>query len=239
MPQDNLVYKSRFKFDGDVAACFTDMLGRSIPGYETMRELTYKVGCEFVKPGTMVMDLGCSNGLAVEPFIRRFGISNKFMLYDTSEPMLEECRRRFAAWAEQKTGTVTIINCDISDDIAQMFPVSLVLSILTVQFTPIEKRQRIIQSVYDALEPGGAFIFVEKVLGNSAMTDALFVEEYESLKRGNEYTDEQIKSKRESLSGVLVPVAAEWNESMLRSAGFNTVECFWRYLNFCGWVAVK
>lgn len=93
--------------------------------------------------------------------------------------------------------------------------------------------------MYDALEPGGAFIFVEKVLGNSAMTDALFVEEYESLKRGNEYTDEQIKSKRESLSGVLVPVAAEWNEAMLRAAGFKVVECFWRYLNFCGWLAVK
>jgi tRNA (cmo5U34)-methyltransferase len=34
-------------------------------------------------------------------------------------------------------------------------------------------------------------------------------------------------------------VTAKWNEDLLRDAGFRTVECFWRHLNFAGWVAVK
>jgi tRNA (cmo5U34)-methyltransferase len=36
-----------------------------------------------------------------------------------------------------------------------------------------------------------------------------------------------------------VPVTAGWNEEMLRGAGFQEIDCFWRWLNFAGWVAVK
>jgi tRNA (cmo5U34)-methyltransferase len=42
-----------------------------------------------------------------------------------------------------------------------------------------------------------------------------------------------------SLEGVLVPVTAAWNEYLLRSAGFSHVDCFWRWMNFAAWVAVK
>ena len=36
-----------------------------------------------------------------------------------------------------------------------------------------------------------------------------------------------------------MPVTAAWNEELLRTAGFGVVECFWRYLNFAAWVAVR
>jgi tRNA (cmo5U34)-methyltransferase len=42
-----------------------------------------------------------------------------------------------------------------------------------------------------------------------------------------------------ALEGVLVPVTAAWNEQLLKGAGFSQVECFWRWMNFAGWVAVK
>ena len=40
------------------------------------------------------------------------------------------------------------------------------------------------------LNDGGAFIIVEKVLGNSAKIDDLFVKEYYNLKQENGYTQE-------------------------------------------------
>ena len=52
------------------------------------------------------------------------------------------------------------------------------------------------------------------------------------------YTEE-IERKRLALEGVLVPMTAHWNEDLLRQAGFQQVECFWRYLNFAGWLAIK
>ena len=42
-----------------------------------------------------------------------------------------------------------------------------------------------------------------------------------------------------TLEGVLVPVTARWNEELLHEEGFRSVDCFWRHLNFAGWVAVK
>ena len=41
------------------------------------------------------------------------------------------------------------------------------------------------------------------------------------------------------LEGVLVPVSAAMNERFLRNAGFAKVECFWRWMNFAAWIAVK
>lgn len=34
-------------------------------------------------------------------------------------------------------------------------------------------------------------------------------------------------------------VTAAWNEEMLRNTGFVEVDCFWRWMNFAGWVATK
>jgi len=58
------------------------------------------------------------------------------------------------------------------------------------------------------------------------------------LKRAN-YTQEEVDRKRASLEGVLVPVTAPWNEDFLRTVGFWHVDCFWRWMNFAGWVAVR
>lgn len=69
--------------------------------------------------------------------------------------------------------------------------------------------------------------------------DDLMVDLYYQMKRENGYTDEQIMAKRRSLENVLSPLEPEWNEDLLKEAGFRRVQMFWRCLNFCGWIAVK
>ncbi len=92
---------------------------------------------------------------------------------------------------------------------------------MTLQFVPIEHRARVVHEIYEHTVPGGALVLVEKVLGNAAMTDRLMTEVYYDLKRASGYGEEEIERKRLSLEGVLVPVAAEWNEDLLRRAGFD------------------
>ena len=60
---DNVVPKSKWEFDADVAHCFANMLERSIPDYRSMRSLVYELGERFIKPQTVITDIGCSTGL--------------------------------------------------------------------------------------------------------------------------------------------------------------------------------
>src|SRR6185436_16243221 len=127
-------------------------------------------------------------------------------------------------------------------DLREEYPpvrASLTLSVFTLQFVPIEHRQRVVQDVYDHTLPGGAFVLVEKVLGRSAHVDRLLVDRYYALKAANGYSQEAILRKRLALEGVLVPVTAKWNEDLLHLAGFSQVDCFWRWMNFAAWLAIK
>jgi tRNA (cmo5U34)-methyltransferase len=226
----------KWEFDHGVTAVFDDMLARSIPQYHEMRTLTFDIGQEFVQPKTAVVDLGCSRGEALDPFIRTFGAYNRYVGVEVSEPMLEAARSRYAGYID--SGVVDIRNLDLRSDYPHE-QASLTLCVLTLMFTPIQYRLKIIQNIARHTVPGGAVILVEKLLGASADIDELMVDRYHRMKHEQGYSWDEIERKRMALEGVQVPVTAAWNEDLLRSAGFSQVDCFWRWMNFAGWIAVK
>lgn len=233
--KDNVSPKGSWVFDSEVARCFADMLERSIPDYRSMRALVYETGEKFVRPGTYITDIGCSTGLAVEPFYRKYGDNNRYFMVDNSQDMLDVCKDAFSVGI--KGGFVELVNGNFYE-VEMPAGNSLVLSVLSMQFMPTAYRQKMICDIYEKIAPGGAFIFVEKIIGDEG-TDDLQVDLYYQMKRANGYTEEKIMQKRKSLENVLSPLKAEWNEDMLHEAGFKMVDMFWRCLNFCGWVAIK
>ena len=210
------------------------MLWRSIPQYEVMRQAVTDLAVRHTIEGSAIVDLGCSRG---ENIARLLSAPNKicnFLGIDVSEPMLEAARQRF-----ESTRSVKIERFDLRQGYPAVQNASVTLAILTLQFTPIEYRHKIIHNIYKSTLPGGCLILVEKVLGATADIDSCLRDLYYSLKGQNGYSTEDIERKRLSLEGVLVPVTARWNEELLKSAGFNEVDCFWRWMNFAGWIAVK
>ncbi len=234
--KDNVNPNDHWQFDSEVTDAFEDMLARSIPQYDVMRQAVFDIGQRYVAQYTHIVDLGCSRGDALASFVDQFGAHNRYLGIDVSQPMLEAARQQFGGMIQAEI--VSIQRLDLRQDFPPV-QASLMLSVLTLQFTPIEYRQQIVQQVYDHLLPGGAFILVEKVLGANADIDRLMVDVYYQLKAENGYSQEQIERKRLSLEGVLVPVTARWNEELLQAAGFRKVDCFWRWMNFAGWIAVK
>lgn len=250
---DKTMPQGKWEFDENVACVFDNMLQNSIPSYARMRELTHFLGRRFVTPGTAIVDLGASLGRAIEPFAREFGVprgeangdhvrsaGNYYSLYEVApamrerlqqNPLLQSVGAELSDYSLTDVDTFKLRNGTID--------CSLILSVLTLQFTPIEHRQHILETVYDSLQPGGAFILVEKVLGDDNFLDRVLVDTYYGMKGGNGYSAESIAAKRKSLEGVLVPVKAAWNEELLRKTGFKRVECFYRDLNFAGWLAIK
>lgn len=225
-----------WEFDESVTRVFDDMLARSIPQYEVMRDACFRVGRRFVQRDTAIVDLGASRGEALAPFVREFGAYNTYVGVEVSEPMFTAMEQRFDNLI--RTGLVTLYQ----NDLRTFYPparASLTLCVLTLMFIPINYRQRILGRIYERTVSGGAVILVEKVIGQTYLTDELFVEEYHALKAANGYTHDEIERKRLALEGVQVPVTASWNVDSLEGAGFRHVECFWRWMNFAAWVGVK
>lgn len=244
MSKDNVIPSDRWKFDENVADCFEDMLERSIPQYNTMRELVSKLTHEVLdtsnKKSANILDIGCSDGLMLKFLKDELDTSNidtKYKGIDISEPMLNKAKLRFLDDILEKKVSIESV------DLRNSYPSGMydvVVSCLSIQFTPIEYRQHIIQNIYNSLNThNGVFIMVEKVLGNSDYLNKTFVDSYYDIKRNNGYSDEQIERKRLSLEGVLVPVTNNWNIELLKQAGFRQIDTFWRCLNFVGYIAVK
>lgn len=226
----------RWAFDDEVTRVFEDMLQRSIPQYDVMRKAVTDVANRFVQRHSDIVDLGCSRGEALAPLVYKWGAHVHFVGVEVSEPMLAAARERYKGYIDAKV--VDIRALDLRKDYPPM-KASVTLSIFTLQFVPVEYRQRILREAYRATLPGGALILVEKVLGAGAEVNGLMVDLYHAMKVENGYTPDEVERKRLSLEGVLVPMTARWNEEMLRAAGFTQIDCFWRWMNFAGWVAVK
>ena len=194
-----------------------------------MRNLVFRMGKRFSN-GKTVIDLGSSLGRSFEMFLNN---GYNIISCEISKPMFD---RQIELFGNNKN--VDIRNVDFVSD----FPsenVDIITSILTIQFTPIEDRQKIVKNIFDHLNDDGVFILVEKIIGQNYEIDDGITCEYYADKYINGYSKDAILDKKKSLSGVLIPVTESWNIDMLKNAGFKHVECFWRDLNFCGFIALK
>ena len=232
--------EGRWEFDESVTACFEDMLTRSIPDLAGMRRLVSQLTFDAISArpfgaggeGATVVDLGTSKGGALLS-VRKLLPEAALVGVEVSEPMLLAAKEAF-----EGDGLAEIRRLDLRTD----YPgegADVTLAILALQFIPIEYRLQIVQKAFDRTNEGGTLIVVEKVIGGSAALDRTMVDLYLAGKRGAGYPQESVDRKRLALEGVLVPVTAKWNEEILRLSGFREVDCFWRWLNFAGWIARK
>jgi len=220
-------------FDASVSDCFEDMLERSIPKYWVMRELVSDVGNFFMRHDSVVVDLGCSHGDTIAGLLPHAKGNTRFVGYENSKPMLEHATERF-----KHDANVHIFEHDLSTGLRFGGGTTLMTAVLTLQFLAPITRELIIEQAYSSLSAGGALIVVEKVLGDTFNIDKMMVDRYHRMKKGNGYSDKEIKAKSESLKFAMNPFSASHNEHMLRRVGFR-VDCFWRWMNFAAWVAVK
>ena len=59
------------------------------------------------------------------------------------------------------------------------------------------------------------------------------------MKRRHHYSEMEIAQKREALENVLIPYKLSENITILRDAGFEHCEVFFKWYNFAGLIAKK
>jgi|TARA_B100000745_G_scaffold43906_1_gene26558 tRNA (cmo5U34)-methyltransferase len=109
----------------------------------------------------------------------------------------------------------------------------------TLQFIPVENRASLLKKIYESLVPGGGFILNEKVLSENELLGETFVEMHHDFKKYHGYSKMEISKKRDALENVLVPLKLSKTMTLVRNAGFNAVDIFFKWNNFAGLIALK
>ncbi|MET0155248.1 MAG: carboxy-S-adenosyl-L-methionine synthase CmoA [Rickettsiales bacterium] len=233
---DQAMPAADFRFDAKVASVFDDMVSRSVPFYDEMQRMTCEMAKDFAEPGSEIYDVGCSTGTTllqldkkIGPYVGLVGIDNSAEMIDRARAKLEGARLA-RGWR--------LLDADIHHNLP-IQNASVVTMVLTLQFARPLYRQRIMQRICDGLNKNGCVILIEKLVQEDSRVNRMFIDHYYDFKRRNGYSETEIAKKREALENVLVPYRFEENREMLRSAGFNAVEEFFRWYNFCGIIAVK
>lgn len=225
-----------FAFDEEVAAVFGDMLERSIPFYFEIQNMIVDLAEEFAQPGNAIYDLGCSTGTTLALLGRRLK-TEEIRLHgvENSLPMLKQ--------AEANLDSLEIKNYrleqrDLNNGV-KIENAAVVILNLVLQFVRPINRDNLIKDVYAGLRDDGCLILVEKVTSTDSRLNRKFIDCYHEFKKRNLYTDMEIARKREALENILIPYRMEENIELLRRNGFQTVETFFRWFNFCGLIAQK
>lgn len=227
---------SDFKFDKSVVNVFDDMVLRSVPFYLEFQRMIAEISRDYVRPGTAIYDLGCSTGTTLLALNKAIDKSISFVGVDESEEMLKKTRFNFEK--EKIKRPLDFVVTDLNKRI-EIKNASVVVLCLTLQFVRPVNRQKLIHSIYRQLNHGGILILVEKVLCEDSVFNRQFIKYYYEMKKRNNYNEMEIAQKREALENVLIPYKVSENFQMLKEAGFNAYEVFFKWYNFAGILAIK
>lgn len=225
-----------FRFDDKTAQVFDDMVERSVPFYGELQRMTTEIAADFAVPGGNLYDFGCATGTTLIALDRTVDPGVRFVGLDNSADMLGKAREKMKRAGV--TRACSLIEADLNRPV-EVENASVSLLLLTLQFVRPLYRERFVRSIAQGTNERGCLILIEKLTSPDTLFNRLFIDYYYRFKRRNGYSDTEIARKREALENVLIPYREEENRDLLLNAGFKSVETFFRWYNFCGFVAVK
>lgn len=225
-----------FVFDRQVVDVFPDMIKRSVPGYMTIIHMVGQLAERYAQSGSHCYDLGCSLGASTLAMRHRIQAANvDIIAIDNSAEMIERCRLVLAA---DPSEIAVDLRCeDLA--ISEIRNASVVVMNFTLQFVPVERRDELVQRIFNGMRPGGVFILSEKLLFDDRHHDQLMTELHHYFKKTNGYSDLEIARKRNALENVLIPESLNTHKTRLAQAGFVGTELWFQCFNFSSLVAFK
>ena len=210
---------------------FDTHIDLSIRGYSNLIDDVLKFSEYFVEDDTNVVDIGCSTGKMLRAMIDQNTFSK------SAQYVGIELEKEFVAGWEE----ITIPNLEFLNEDVRSYTFdncSFVSSIFTLMFMPPNQRKGVICNIYDGLNSGGAFVFSEKTMADSAKIQDIRTFTYYDYKRKS-FTTDDIMDKEKTLRSMAKPNTCDELLDMCSEAGFSKIESFWQNHAFVGFLAIK
>lgn len=231
-------HKGKFRFDAEVAAVFADMISRSVPGYQQILEMLPTLVRCYVPAGGRCYDLGCSLGagmLAMAEGLK--GSAGTIIGIDSSPEMISESQKIIQRYAAKRDCKLSLECADILD--YRIESADMVLMNFTLQFIKLEKRDQLIEKIFNHSRPGGVLILSEKIRFAEPATDRALIDIHHQYKADQGYSKLEISQKRDAIENVLIPETLEIHGARLRKAGYRIVTPWVQNLQFVSLLAIK
>ncbi len=224
----------RFVFDERVAAVFSDMIARSVPGYANIVGMIGILAREHARSGTRLYDLGCSLGAATAAMAANLPEEGTFELIavDNAQAMLDRAKVNLA---DAGLAPVDLVCADLRE--VEIYNASVVVLNFTLQFLPLDERLALLQRIRAGMVPGGVLLLSEKISGANPREHRLLTDMHHAFKRANGYSDLEISQKRSALENVLLAETLETHRQRLAEAGFSRVDQWFQCFNFVSIIA--
>jgi tRNA (cmo5U34)-methyltransferase len=218
----------------NVSAEFDEHILRSIPLYRQGHQLIAYYSDFFLKPDSVVYDIGCSTGQMLAQLAQRHPHKRDLRLIgiDTVPDMIER--------AQQHAQRDSRLLFNVADALEFGFAsCDMIIANYTIQFLPPRVRQTLIDTIYRVLNWGGAFFMFEKVRAPDGRFQDYASQVYVEYKLDNGFSEAEILNKARSIKGVMEPFSTQGNTDMLRRAGFVDIVTVHKYVCFEGFLAIK
>lgn len=218
-----------FCFNQEVVSVFDDMVLRSVPGYKNTLEFIKLCGEIYTQKGSNIYDLGCSTGATS---FALSGNGGNIVAVDNSKSMIDKARENL-----KNINNITFVCDDINN--IKIENASIVVLNLVLQFIPKDKRNDLIQHIYNGLNKGGVLIISEKVHFEDIKEQEFFTKTHLEFKKSNGYSELEIANKRQLLEDVLITDNTSIHLKRLSDCGFNFYQEVMQHLNFKTFIAIK
>lgn len=242
---DNGSTIASFRFDERVANVFSDMISRSVPGYQQILQMLPTLAKQFCNQDIHqnYYDLGCSLGAGMIAIAQGLEDANclsssKIIGIDNSNAMLIQAKEIL----NELHASNSKLDFQLSEQNIQDVPIdnaSIVLMNFTLQFIPLNQRGKLINDIYKGLVNGGALILSEKIKFDDASTQQKLTEIHHQFKADQGYSELEIAKKRDAIENVLIPETLDKHQQRLHNAGFSIVTPWVQNLQFISILAIK
>lgn len=210
------------KFDFNTIKDFDNHINTSIKGYDLLHNLIINLSGFFLNDTRTAVDYGCTSGRLINNISDTYEV--KGIGYDITDKNFIE-------------GNADLIKADITDNSFEIDRADIYYLVFTLQFLPINEREKLLHKIYSYMPKSSILIVCEKeICGDGFIQEAFTFTNYDYKK--NNYTPEEILKKEEQLRNTMRCMTPDFNKRMFFNQGF-TSNLFFKSLNFSGYILTR
>lgn len=178
-----------------------------------------------------VLDLGAGTGL-MSLFVHSRFPHASITLTDISDKMLDRAKERFS----DSAGSFSYLISDYRDGLRGKY--DIIISALSIHHLDAGEKKKLFSAVYLSLETGGVFINADQVLGCTPSIEKIYRSRWMDFVEKSGLTKEELSAALDRLKEDKMDTLDD-QLSWLKSAGFGSVDCWYKNYSFVVYSGTK